>query len=98
LGFPQAVCESLDTSYASLRSAPFYPPSRKNFPVAKQRKERSTMEKIYEIQRIKQVVQEVEDRYIIRCPEDAARVAAHFISDDDREVFFVMCLNGSRKI
>ena len=56
------------------------------------------MEKIYEIQRIKQVVQEVEARYIIRCPEDAARVAAHFIGDDDREVFFVMCLNTKNEV
>jgi DNA repair protein RadC len=56
------------------------------------------MEKIYEIQRIKQVVQEVEARHIIRCPEDAARVAAHFIGDDDREVFFVMCLNTKNEV
>lgn len=52
------------------------------------------MEKIYEIQRIKQIVQEVEERYKIRCPEDASKVAAHFIGDDDREVFLVMCLKA----
>ncbi|NUK31325.1 DNA repair protein RadC [Parageobacillus sp. VR-IP] len=56
------------------------------------------MEKIYEIQRIKQVVQEVEARYIVCCPEDATRVAAHFIGDDDREVFFVMCLNNKNEV
>ncbi|PDM39018.1 DNA repair protein RadC [Parageobacillus yumthangensis] len=56
------------------------------------------MEKIYEIQRIKQIVQEVGERHKIRCPEDAARVAAHFIGDDDREVFFVMCLNTKNEV
>ncbi|WP_049756703.1 hypothetical protein [Geobacillus thermodenitrificans] len=56
------------------------------------------MEKIYEIQRIKQIVQEVEERHIIRCPEDAAKVAAHFIGDDDREVFFVMCVFVNNKL
>ena len=56
------------------------------------------MEKIYEIQRIKQIVQEVDERHKIRCPEDAAKVAAHFIGDDDREVFLVMCLNTKNEV
>ncbi|WP_221565791.1 hypothetical protein [Alkalihalobacillus sp. TS-13] len=30
---------------------------------------------------------------IIRSPEDAAKVVAGFIGEDDREVFFVMRLN-----
>ncbi len=58
------------------------------------------METIYEIQRIRQVISEVEGghTHIIRSPEDAARVAAGFIGEDDREVFFVMCLNTKNKV
>ncbi|MCF6410676.1 JAB domain-containing protein [Pseudalkalibacillus salsuginis] len=58
------------------------------------------METIYEIQRIRQVISEVEggQTYIIRSPEDGARVAAGFIGEDDREVFFVMCLNTKNKV
>jgi DNA repair protein RadC len=46
------------------------------------------MEKVYEIQRIKQVIQEVEggEQYIVRSPEDGAKIASKFIGDDDREV------------
>lgn len=53
------------------------------------------METIYEIQRIKQVITDVEGigDNIVRSPQDAADIAAKFIGDDDREVFFVMCLN-----
>ncbi|WP_179196070.1 JAB domain-containing protein [Bacillus sp. OV166] len=45
------------------------------------------MEKVYEIQRIKQVIQEVEggEHYIVRSPEDGAKIAAQFIGDDDCE-------------
>ncbi|WP_408011328.1 JAB domain-containing protein [Pseudalkalibacillus sp. A8] len=58
------------------------------------------METIYEIQRIRQVISEVEGRqtHIIRSPEDGARVATGFIGEDDREVFFVMCLNTKNKV
>jgi DNA repair protein RadC len=58
------------------------------------------MEKVYEIQRIKQIIQEVEggEQYIVRSPEDGAKVAATFIGDEDREVFFVMCLNTKNRI
>lgn len=57
------------------------------------------MKKILEIVRIKQIVTETsEERKVIRCPEDAAKVAAHFIGDDDREVFLVMCLNTKNKV
>jgi DNA repair protein RadC len=58
------------------------------------------MKKVYEIQRIKQVIQEVEggEQYIVRSPEDGAKVAATFIGDEDREVFFVMCLNTKNRI
>jgi DNA repair protein RadC len=53
------------------------------------------MEKVYEIIKIKQVVIELEfdNKFVVRSPEDAAKVAAEFIGDEDREVFFVMCLN-----
>ncbi|WP_408011654.1 JAB domain-containing protein [Pseudalkalibacillus sp. A8] len=58
------------------------------------------METIYEIQRIRHVISEVEggELYIIRSPEDAAKVAAGFIGEDDREVFFVMCLNTKKRV
>jgi DNA repair protein RadC len=58
------------------------------------------MKTIYEIVRIKQVIKEVEaaEKYIIRSPEDAAKVAAEFIGDEDREVFFVMCLNTKNHV
>jgi len=58
------------------------------------------MEKVYEIQRIKQVIQEVEggEKYIVRSPEDAAKIASQFIGEDDREVFFVMCLNTKNRV
>jgi hypothetical protein len=38
------------------------------------------MEKVYEIQRIKQVIQEVEggEQYIVRSPEDGAKIASQF--------------------
>jgi DNA repair protein RadC len=46
------------------------------------------LEKVYEIQRIKQVIQEVEggEQYIVCSPEDGAKIASQFIGDDDREV------------
>ncbi|PEB42246.1 JAB domain-containing protein [Bacillus pseudomycoides] len=57
------------------------------------------MENIYEIVRIEQVVMELEDeRYVIHTTEDGAKVASKFIGDDDREVFFVMCLNTKNEV
>lgn len=58
------------------------------------------MEKVYEIQRIKQVIQEVEggEQYIVRSPEDGVKIASQFIGDDDREVFFVMSLNTKNRV
>ncbi|WP_085520899.1 JAB domain-containing protein [Tuberibacillus sp. Marseille-P3662] len=58
------------------------------------------MESIYEIQRIKQVIQEIEggEQYIVRSPNDAAKIAARFIGDEDREVAFVMCLNTKNRV
>lgn len=58
------------------------------------------METIYEVVRIKQVIREVEsdETFIIRSPQDGAKVAAGFIGEDDREVFFVMCLNTKNQV
>jgi DNA repair protein RadC len=60
----------------------------------------SKMEKVYEIQRIRQVIQDVEggERYIVRSPEDGAKIASQFIGDEDREVLFVMCLNTKNRV
>jgi DNA repair protein RadC len=43
------------------------------------------MEKVYEIQRIKQEIQEVEEgeQYIVRSPEDGSKIASQFNGDDD---------------
>lgn len=57
------------------------------------------MEKIFEIQRIKQVVNEIDvKRNIIRSPEDGADLARQFIGDEDREVFLVACLNTKNEV
>lgn len=58
------------------------------------------METVYEVVRIKQVIEEVEadGTFTIRSPQDGANVAARFIGDDDREVFFVMCLNTKNRV
>lgn len=58
------------------------------------------LETIYEVVKIKQVIKEVKgnETFVVRSPEDAAKVAAHFIGDDDREVFFVMCLNTKNRV
>lgn len=58
------------------------------------------MEKVLEIVSIKQVITEVEvlESMTVRSPEDAARIAAAFIGDEDREVFFVMCLNTKNRV
>ncbi len=58
------------------------------------------METVYEIQRIKQVISELEggEKYLVLFPQDGARVAALFIGEDDREMFFVMCLNTKNRV
>jgi DNA repair protein RadC len=58
------------------------------------------METIYEVVRIKQVIKEVEasEKFFIRSPQDAADVVAQFIGDDNREAFFVMCLNTKNQV
>lgn len=57
------------------------------------------MEKIIEIIRIKQVREELtDDRFVVRSPKDAYECAQKHIGDDDREVFFVMCLNTKNEV
>ena len=58
------------------------------------------METVYEVVKIKQVIKEVEadETFIVRSPGDGAKVAARFIGDEDREVFFVMCLNTKNQV
>lgn len=57
------------------------------------------METIYEIQRIKQVIkEETVEKNFVRTPEDGAKIARKFIGEDDREIFFVMCLNTKNKV
>lgn len=57
------------------------------------------MQTLYEIQRIKQVIQEESSkRHTIRKPEDGAETGRRFIGEDDREVFLVMCLNVKNQV
>ncbi|GAB2541462.1 JAB domain-containing protein [Gracilibacillus alcaliphilus] len=58
------------------------------------------METILEVVRIEQIIREAEEGvdYIIRSPEDGAKIASRFIGRDDREVFFVMCLNTKNNV
>ncbi|HBZ09098.1 MAG TPA: DNA repair protein RadC [Bacillus bacterium] len=58
------------------------------------------MKKVYEILRIKQVAVEMEldNEMVIGSPEEAAKVAASFICDEDREIFLVLCLNTKKKV
>src|SRR5699024_8558579 len=46
------------------------------------------------------IIREAEEgvNYIIRSPEDGAKIASRFIGRDDREVFFVMCLNTKNNV
>lgn len=59
------------------------------------------MEKIFEVVRIKQEVRESEHEsafYRIQSPEDVAKVAQREIADEDREVFFLACLNTKNEV
>src|SRR5689334_2668765 len=57
------------------------------------------METTYEILRIRQEITEIEGpRVRITGPDSAAEVATKFIGDEDREVFFVMCLNTKNEV
>ena len=58
------------------------------------------METILEIVRIEQIICEAEEgvNYMIKGPQDGAEIASRFIGRDDREVFFVMCLNTKNHV
>src|SRR5699024_12589802 len=58
------------------------------------------METILEVVRIEQNIRDAEEgvNYIIRRPEDGAKIASRFIGRDDREVFFVMCVNTKNNV
>ncbi|MBT2663880.1 JAB domain-containing protein [Bacillus sp. ISL-45] len=59
------------------------------------------METIYEVSRIKQVVLEVQNKKFkkgIFNPSDANKIAHHFIGEDDRDVFLVICLNTKNQV
>jgi len=58
------------------------------------------IETILEVVRIAQIIREAEEGvdYIICSPEDGAKIASRFIGRDDREVFFVMCLNTKNNV
>ncbi|MCM3113622.1 JAB domain-containing protein [Lederbergia lenta] len=55
------------------------------------------MEMVKEIVRIKQEVVEGE-RFIIRSPDDAAKIATRYIGDEDREVFLVLVLSTKNHV
>lgn len=58
------------------------------------------METILEVVRIEQIIREAEEGvdYVVHSPEDGAKIASRFIGRDDREVFFVMCLNTKNNV
>ncbi|HDX9655272.1 TPA: DNA repair protein RadC [Bacillus wiedmannii] len=61
------------------------------------------METVYEVLKIKQVGRKKKwkfdfDHQQIKSPENAAEVARHYIGDEDREVFFVICLDTKNNI
>ena len=59
------------------------------------------METLFEVVKVKQVLNEVNHpyaRFTIRSPEDAAAVATHEIGDEDREIFLVIVLNTKNQV
>lgn len=56
---------------------------------------------LFEVVRIKQEIKEAPEpfaQYVIRCPEDAQKLAASYIADEDREVLLVMMLNTKNQV
>lgn len=56
---------------------------------------------IFEVVRIKQEIREVSEpfgSYQIKSPDDAQKLAASYIADEDREVFLVMMLNTKNQV
>ncbi|PEN08608.1 JAB domain-containing protein [Bacillus pseudomycoides] len=58
------------------------------------------METVYEVSRIKQVGRKKKWNFDKRLTsaESMAQVAQHYIGDEDREVFFVICLNTKKEV
>ena len=57
------------------------------------------MEVVKEVVRIKQVVRNGEiERERITSPLDAAKIASHYIGDEDREVLLVLVLNSKNEV
>lgn len=59
------------------------------------------MEKIFEIVRIKQEIKESNHKYakyVITFPQAVIDIAMHEIAEDDREIFFVLCLNTKNEV
>lgn len=59
------------------------------------------MENIFEVVRIKQEIKETEHPsawYKVSSPEDVVAIAEKEIADEDREVFFIACLNTKGKV
>ncbi|PEK84780.1 DNA repair protein RadC [Bacillus toyonensis] len=58
------------------------------------------METVYEVYRIKQVARKKKWKFDkrITSPDSAAKIAQHFIGDEDREVFFQICLNTKNEV
>lgn len=69
-------------------------------------KKADTLQPIYEIVKIraerrklpKKYLSENLENYIVRSPEDFAKVAMKFIGDEDREIFLVACLSVKNEI
>ncbi|OQR53191.1 RadC family protein, partial [Bacillus sp. CDB3] len=62
------------------------------------------METVYEVLRIKQVGRKKKWKFDfdpeikLNAPEKVAEIAQYYIGDEDREVFFVICLDTKNKI
>lgn len=58
-------------------------------------------EKLLEVLSIKQVTRKVKSpfaKYIIKSPEDAAKVAQHYIANEANEIFLAICLNTKNEV
>jgi|SRR5690625_1409861 len=59
------------------------------------------MEKVFEVVRVKQEIRETEHPaawYQIGSPEDVVDIARKEIAEEDREVFFVVCMNTKNRV
>lgn len=59
------------------------------------------MEKVFEVVSIKQEIRESEHPsawYNVRSPEDVVDIARKEIANEDREIFFIACLNTKNRV